>query len=156
MERIKNSSYLRRILSANRTRLGGLYYVHVHCIKIITILMFNLLTATSIEKGAMEVEVGRYDSSWCAQLCKRRKKFLNSLRRRSLTIIQAKNVSCVGPFDKAYFTVYSQRWKSLGIAPASVVDPNQDPVEFETFSMIRIRIWIWKKSFQIRDAPDPK
>jgi hypothetical protein len=42
--------------------LGGLYWVHVYYIKIIIMIMFYLLTATSIEKGAMVVEVGRYDS----------------------------------------------------------------------------------------------
>ncbi len=36
----------------------------------------------------------------------------------------------------------------------SVVYP--DPVGSETFSRIRIRIWIQKKSFRLRAAPDPK
>jgi hypothetical protein len=73
-------------------------------------IMFNLLTTTSIEKGAMEVEVGRYDSYWCAKLCKRRKKFLYSRKRRSLKISPKVNISCVGPFDKAYVKVYNRQW----------------------------------------------
>ncbi len=45
------------------------------------------------------------------------------------------------------------RWQRKMRRPrSSVVDPDPDPVESETFSRIRIR----KKSFRIRAAPDPK